>query len=135
MILFSSDVSARGMDYPDVTFVLQVPPPPPGASPPPHLMCCCGCRWECQQTARSMCTASGALRALASRGRASCSCATSRATSSTTSRLARTMLLNHAQLLSAAPACQGGSCPLVLMHASSAVAWLQDLPLGECSWV
>eukprot|EP00927_Polykrikos_kofoidii_P049082 TRINITY_DN43213_c0_g1_i1.p1 TRINITY_DN43213_c0_g1~~TRINITY_DN43213_c0_g1_i1.p1 ORF type:complete len:569 (+),score=87.89 TRINITY_DN43213_c0_g1_i1:50-1756(+) len=26
-ILFSSDVSARGMDYPDVTFVLQVGPP------------------------------------------------------------------------------------------------------------
>lgn len=24
VILFSSDVSARGMDYPDVTFVLQV---------------------------------------------------------------------------------------------------------------
>ena len=27
-VLFSSDVSARGMDYPDVTFVLQVGNPP-----------------------------------------------------------------------------------------------------------
>ena len=27
-ILFSSDVSARGMDYPDVTFVLQLGNPP-----------------------------------------------------------------------------------------------------------
>ena len=37
-VLFSSDVSARGMDYPDVTAVVQVPcPPPPPPHPHPHL--------------------------------------------------------------------------------------------------
>ena len=38
LVMFSSDVSARGMDYPDVTRVIQVAQPPnfaAAAAPPP----------------------------------------------------------------------------------------------------